>query len=100
MTPAFTALIDTSGEFAEINRKTWSPTPWVIDVFIPTDESKHVIRNWLIYNFGPESEPSCEVKGSWRASFVTVHSFCWYGFKTEDLMNRFLAKFPQPKRTT
>jgi hypothetical protein len=92
----FQRMIENSGEHAEINREVWTPTPYMVDVLIT--EREHEIRNWLNLNFGFERNPWRESKGLWHQSRVIMHGYCWYGFETEELMNRFVKQFPSPPK--
>lgn len=87
-------------EHKALNLEVWSPTPWMVDVFvgeyIPHHSRNSEIRNWLQQNFGNESSPIHKALGLWHESSVTIHGYSWYGFKTEKLMNRFLDQFHSP----
>lgn len=83
-------------DIRRINLEVWSPTPWMIDVL--TSDRERRIRNWCYIHFGPESSPIHDKHGIWRQSNVTMHGYCWFGFASEELMNRFLAQFPSPPK--
>lgn len=88
-----------AGRYAALNLEVWSPTPWMTDVFVENDDVRHTMRNWLNQNLGPESEPFRKREGSWHISCVTMRGYCWYGFATEELMKRFIKRFPSPPKT-
>jgi hypothetical protein len=90
-------------QFRKLSEEQWGPTPWMIDVFFGhsnsydnTEEMK--IKSWLYHNLGPESSPMHGKEGLWHRAHVTLHGWSWVGFKTEDLLRRFLKVFPQPER--
>jgi hypothetical protein len=81
-------------EHREVTIREWSPTPFMEDV-MSTDREDEMIR-WCQQQFGPESSPMHKRNGRWRRSLVTIHGWCWFGFETEELMNRFVERFPSP----
>lgn len=83
----------------EINHKVWDPTPWVINVKSGSpsnleDETWGTMRNWLINNLGPESQPIFGIKGYWHRGSATVDGWTFIGFSSEALMISFMNKFP------
>ena len=73
----------------ELQRKIWKPTPWMVSVHDAGRE--HEIRNWLCLNLGGESSPIHGEEGVWHKGSVTMDGKTWYGFKTEELLQRFLV---------
>jgi hypothetical protein len=89
----------------ELQRKVWSPTPWMIDVYEGDGRDKErEIRNWCLRNLGTESSPIHDRdigevyahERVWHRGNVTMHGWTWYGFKTEAMMKRFQEAWPSP----
>ncbi len=78
-------------KMGELMKEVWGPTPWMIVVVTTGREQE--IQHWCYQNFGPESSPIHRREGSWHRANVTMHGRTWYGFKTEELMKRFQARF-------
>lgn len=87
-------------EQSDLQRKVWSPTPWVVNVFEGRNDDMMYfeIGEWCRENIGPESSPIHEMQGEWRRGGATVDGWTWYGFATEEIMNRFLEAWPQESR--
>lgn len=83
----------------EINHKVWDPTPWVINVKSGSEATEEGImlwqtmRNWLINNLGPESQPIFGIKGYWHRGSATVDGWTFIGFSSEALMISFMSAF-------
>ncbi|WP_319532843.1 hypothetical protein [uncultured Cohaesibacter sp.] len=80
----------------ELFHKVWDPTPWVIDVFTGSlcDDQFCEMREWLNEICGVESWPIHDRPGDWNIGSATVNGWTWLGFKTEDMMRRFIEAFP------
>lgn len=109
MTPRYRAIMaywEDDQRHLELEHKVWDPTPWVIDVRSPypdgspasfrvgdVDRRTHV--RWLRDNIGTESWPIHNAPGDWYFGGATVCGETWLGFRTKDMMDRFIAFFPQ-----
>lgn len=78
-------------EFKEINYEVWQHTPFMLDVM--DDNLRHEIRNWCNHEIGSEAFHHSD-KGAWRTGNVTMKGRTWYGFKTAELLNKFVEKYP------
>lgn len=78
-------------------RKVWEPTPWVINVFEGSyDEYNFIdIIRWCCDNLGDESYPIHDKVGVWHRGGATVDGYTWYGFASEELMQRFIDAHPE-----
>lgn len=80
-------------------REVWTPTPWMLDVFIG-DRIDHPrereMIEWCHENFGPEGSPIYGAMGNWRRGNAIISGWTWFGFATEQQMDQFLARWPQP----
>lgn len=88
-----------SQEKSDLMRICWQPTPWMVDVYDspPGDDRKsrrQEIRHWCVEQFGPESWPIHDRPASWYSGSATVYGWTWYGFATEEMLNRFMEQFP------
>lgn len=84
-------------ERAELMAKVWKGTPWMLDVYIGDDERDRTIKEWCRDEFGPEALPIHGRPGDWQTGHATVFGWGWMGFATEELMQRFLARWPTPE---
>lgn len=84
------------GERNAIMRKVWSATPWMIDCFTDRVNSPRyrAIREWCSENIGPQAHPIHGVEGDWQDGSATVHGWTWIGFKSEEMLARFMKAFP------
>lgn len=80
-------------------RQVWSPTPWMVDAYTGAcDTYRHLdIMHWCSEKFGPESWPLHGEPGNWHRGAFTVDGWTWYGFKTEAMLQEFLAAWPTPE---
>lgn len=81
--------------------KVWNPTPWVINVYLgdkidnqPFRKDECDIKEWCRNNFGKESWPIHDRPGNWYRGGGTVMGWTWIGFKTEDMMKKFIFAWP------
>lgn len=84
-------------EHAELTAKVWKPTPWMIDVrdgSFPNSDAP-VICEWCNANLGPESLPIHGKEGVWHRGGATVSGHTWYGFATQEMMSRFIERWPK-----
>lgn len=81
-------------ERAELMRKVWSVTPFMVDCETgsPGDASYQRIMKWCRRNFGPEAWPIHGRDGEWQSGTATVFGWTWIGFKTQDQLDQFLAR--------
>lgn len=94
------AIDKNDAERLELAHKVWDPTPWVIDVFVGRHEedTEHYIRQWCLNNFGKESWPIHDNPADWYRGGATVNGWTWFGFKTEEMMQRFIDAWPDNVR--
>lgn len=80
-------------------KQVWEPTPWMADVYTGSGEVGRTLDmiHWCRERFGPESYPIHGVEGAWRRGNATIDGWTWYGFKTEEMLQEFLAAWPTPK---
>lgn len=85
---------------ADLMRKVWSVTPWMIDCFTDSINSDREgsIRHWCSEHIGPQAHPIHGREGDWQLGGATIHGWTWIGFASEQLLEQFLAAFPQPER--
>lgn len=83
-------MAEIPAELRECSVEQWTPTPFMIAVNVK-DHDVEIMR-WLQSHYGPESSPMHRHEGVWRRSFVTMADSCWLGFKTEELLARFVAQ--------
>ena len=79
----------------ELEQKVWNPTPWVVDVFMGKfdgyqNENEYDIRNYCTDNFGEQSWPIHDKPANWYRAGFTVDGWTWIGFKTEEMMKKFI----------
>jgi len=77
--------------------KVWNPTPWVISVFMgesesPGDEHEDEarIRAYCVEHFGVQSWPIHDRPANWYRAGFTIYGWTWLGFKTEEMMKKFI----------
>ena len=109
MTPRYHAIIaywKDDPETLQREHQVWDPTPWVIDIRSqfpgsskasnrPGDIDRYTHMGWLRENIGADSWPIHGKPGDWYFAGATVDGETWLGFRTEDMMRRFCAAFPQ-----
>lgn len=109
MTPRYHAIMDywkDDPEHLALEHKVWDPTPWVIAIRSPYPDSSSASfkagdvdrlthMDWLYRNLGDESRPIHGKPGDWQFGGATVDGETWLGFRTEEMMRRFIAFFPQ-----
>jgi len=82
-----------------LEKKVWDPTPFVIDVYIgkrnSIDDDEQDIREYCIENFGKESWPIYNKPADWYRCGATVDGWTWFGFKTEQMMLKFISDWPE-----
>lgn len=82
----------------ELQIRVWNTVPWMVDVFVGEYEGKEgELTNWCRKEIGRESSFIHGKKGLWRRGNVIIFGWTWFGFATEELMNRFVEKFPPEK---
>lgn len=114
MTPRYHAILDywkDDQHRLELEHKVWDPTPWVIDIRSPYpgsspvsfhsgDVDRYTHIEWLRENIGSDSWPIHDKPGDWYFAGATVDGETWLGFRTEDMMRRFMAAFPQSAKSS
>jgi len=84
-----------------LSHKVWDPTPFVVDVYIgDRDEfgdgvDEHNIRQYCEEHFGKESWPIHDKPADWYRGGATVNGWTWFGFKTEEMMGKFINDWPE-----
>ena len=84
-----------------LSHKVWDPTPFVIDVYMGeiaefgmrTDE--RTIREYCRGYFGKESWPIHDEPADWYRGGATVDGWTWFGFKTKEMMDKFIFDWPE-----
>lgn len=81
--------------------QVWDGTPWMIDAYTGScaDDRFQEIREWCTAEFGPEAWPIHGKPGRWYSGGATVFGWTWMGFETEEMMRRFIERWPAPART-
>lgn len=84
-------------ERADLMRKVWSVTPFMVDCLTggPNDDSFRRIMQWCRDNIGAEAWPIHGREGEWQSGSATVFGWTWMGFRTEEQLDRFRVAFPQ-----
>lgn len=85
-------------ETAALMRKVWTPTPWMVDAFVgslPSERERDIVE-WCREQFGPEGSPIHEIAGTWHRGNAVIFGWAWFGFATEEQMQRFIAVWPTP----
>lgn len=81
-------------EYVDLHVQVWSGTPYMIDVFTGGTREEYLTRTWDIHqwcleNLGADHYAITGKEGVWQRGGATVDGWTWYGFKTEEMMNRF-----------
>ena len=79
--------------------EVWDGTPWIVDAFTgPIDNYGRFreIMDWCRCEFGDESWPIHGKPGDWHCGGATVHGWTWIGFATEEMMQKFIDRWPSP----
>ncbi len=82
-------------ESKSLMAKVWGVTPWMINVHTgsPGEDSYRAIVHWCREEIGPEAWPIHERPGEWQTGSATLFGETFIGFRTEEQMDRFCAKF-------
>ena len=89
-----------NGSDLELQHMVWDPTPWVIQVQLgdPVDtfeySDEREIMDYCLAQFGPESWPIHNKPAAWYRGGATVNGVTWLGFATEQMMQQFMADWP------
>ena len=88
-------------ERGELLRKVWAQTPWMVDAYTGGcgNERSREMQWWCRDQFGPECWPIHGHPGTWQRGGVTMSGWTWYGFASEEQMQQFLARWPEPDNT-
>lgn len=84
----------------DLTHKVWDGTPWIVDAFTGRigDEMRDCkIIKWCRDNFGEEAWPIHGKPGDWHRGGATVMGWTWIGFKTEEMMHKFIEAWPAPE---
>lgn len=86
---------DEDRERAALSRKVWNGTPWMLNVNggSPGGDQTREIILWCREHFGDEAWPIHSEAGNWQRGSATVYGWTWYGFATEQMMQKFQAKW-------
>lgn len=88
----FRKAIAPSNKYGRTIFEMWRRVPWIVNFYVDGKEIE--IRNWLNRSIGREYDEVLFPTGFWLRSPVTMRGRCWYGFATEQMLNRFLHIFP------
>lgn len=86
-------------DMRELQLKVWSPTPWMLDSYAEDEEQERIMWQWCRTQYGQECSVIHGNDGLWQRGNVTLHGWTWYGFHTEEAMDRFADQFPPPNAT-
>ncbi|MGL3208729.1 hypothetical protein [Bradyrhizobium sp. BR 1433] len=83
----------------EIMREVWTPTPWMIDVWVGhyREGREDEILRWCYQQFGQMSSPIHGLAGSWHRGSATIAGWTWFGFADEATLQRFQQRWPTPE---
>lgn len=85
-------------ERGQIMREVWTPTPWMLDVYVGDLYGREdEILRWCRHALGPESSPIHGRAGSWHRGSATIFGWTWFGFADETTMRRFQERWPTPE---
>jgi hypothetical protein len=84
---------------AELMRKVWIGTPWVIDSYTGNyDEGrKRDMLHWCYETFGQQASPIHDRPGTWQQGSATIYGWTWFGFATKSQMHLFVERWPTPE---
>ncbi|GEC52227.1 hypothetical protein ABIF38_006389 [Bradyrhizobium japonicum] len=81
----------------EIMREVWTPTPWMLDVYVGDRYAREdEILRWCYAELGEMSSPIHGRAGCWHRGSATIFGWTWFGFADEATMQRFAARWPTP----
>ena len=82
----------------ELMVKVWSGTPWMVDAFTGSvaDTRDFEMRDWCYEHFGEQAWPIHGKPGDWHRGSATVFGRTWFGFATEEMLNQFAERWPDP----
>lgn len=85
-------------ERAELMRKVWSPTPWMVDAFTGScgDRRDREMIDWCIVRCGTSASPIHGRPGQWQRGSATVYGWAWFGFAEEADLTAFVDAWPVP----
>lgn len=84
-----------------LSHKVWDPTPYVLDVYMGKDnycgegKDEYNIREYCKKNFGKQSWPIHNKPANWYRGGATVYGWTWLGFKTKEMMDKFILDWPE-----
>lgn len=82
----------------DLTRSVWAGTPWMVDAFTgpSMDDRSREMMDWCRNEFGVESWPIHGKPGNWHRGGVTLYGWTWMGFATEEMMLKFIERWPAP----
>lgn len=94
-----TIKFDYNGDHGKLMEEVWSGTPWMEDVYEgPARGDRRIdMTQWCEDRFGRECWPIHGHPGNWHRGGVTIDGWTWYGFKTKEMLQEFLAAWPTPE---
>lgn len=84
----------------ELMHKVWDGTPWIVNAYTGNIENTsryYDIQKWCRENFGDEAWPIHGEQGDWHRGGATIQGWTWMGFKTKEMMDKFIEKWPSPE---
>ncbi len=87
---------DKDGKHDELMHTVWDNTPWMVEAYTGSIDNfgrYREIMNWCRENFGEEAWPIHGKSGDWHCGGATVMGWTWIGFKTEEMMLKFIDKW-------
>jgi hypothetical protein len=85
-------------ERAELMRKVWEPTPWMVDVYTGNYDGgrEREMLHWCFKTLGQQASPIHERIGLWQRGHATINGWSWFGFSLERDMKEFVERWPSP----
>lgn len=84
----------------ELMHQVWDGTPWMVDAYTGTIENDgryERMMRWCLDQFGFEAWPIHGKPGDWHSGGATVLGWTWMGFRTREMMDRFVAAWSNPQ---
>ena len=86
---------------AELAHRVWDGTPWMVNIYTGShpDPRDRDILEWCYEEFGEQANPFGPEPqpGRWRRGSATIHGWTWYGFASQEDMEKFVAAWPTPE---
>jgi len=87
------------GKRDKLIHTVWDGTPWMVNAYTGSIDNfgrYREVMEWCKEHFGSEARPIQGKHGDWRCGGATVMGWTWLGFRTEEMMNKFIAAWPKP----